>query len=223
MLSSESFPLKSVRRDITSLKSFQGTVAKKLYELEKALIISQQINPNTSIRNFGTGDEKCNCNGKSDFILNLLKSRTTNLENEILKKDAISDYLTKQLCASKGTSINDKTNLQKENTNEASKNKTAHDKTRTQFNNGNNSKRKVVVTGDSMLNGINERGLSKYQNVKIQNFPGSTTEIILDKVETLVTEKPDCIITHAGTNNITNRINSLNSQANLSKYKDSLF
>ena len=140
-----------------------------------------------------------------------------------MKKDAISDYLTKQSCASRGTSINDKTNLRKENTYEASKNKTAHDKTRTQFNNGNNSKRKVDVTGDSMLNGINERGLSKYQNVKIQNFPGSTTEIILDKVETLVTEKPDCIIIHAGTNNITNGINSLNSQANLSKYKDSLF
>ena len=34
-----------------------------------------------------------------------------------------------------------------------------------------------------MLNGINERGLSKHQNVKIQNFPGGTTEIILDKVE----------------------------------------
>ena len=55
-----------------------------------------------------------------------------------------------------------------------------------------------------MLNGINERGLSKYQNVKIQNFPGSATEIILEKVETLVAEKPDCIIIHAGTNDIAN-------------------
>ena len=96
----------------------------------------------------------------------------------------IIDYLTKELFASKSNSLNDKTNLQKDNTNEANKNKTAHDKTGSQGNNGNNSKRQVVITGDSMLNGINERGLSKHQNVKIQNFPGGTTEIVLDKVET---------------------------------------
>ena len=161
----------AVRKDITSLKSFQETVAKKLYELERASIISQQTNPNSSIGNIGTGDENCNCNGKSDFILNLLNSRITKLENEILKKDAIIDYLTKQLCASKSNSLNDKTNLQKENTNKANKNKTLNDKTRTQGNNGNNSKRKIVVTGDSMLNGINginERGLSTYQIVTIE-------------------------------------------------------
>ena len=203
--------MNAIRKDITSLKRFQETVAKKLYELGKALLISQETNPNSSIGDVGSGDENCNCNGKSDFTLNLLKRRMTNLENEILKKDAIIDYLTKQLFASKSNSLNDKTNLQKDNTNEANKNKTAHDKTRTQGNIGNNSKRKVVVTGDSVLHGINERGLSKHQNVKIQNFPGGTTETILDKVETLVAEKPDCIIIHAGTNDIMNGINSLNS------------
>ena len=62
-----------------------------------------------------------------------------------------------------------------------------------------------------MLNGINERGLSKHQNVKIKNFPGGTTEIIVDKVEISVAEKPDCIFIHAGTNEIMNGINSLNS------------
>ena len=145
--------------------------------------MSQQTNPNSSIGNVGIGDENCNCNDKSDFILNLLKSRITDLENKILKKDAIIDYLTKPLFASKSNSLNDKTNLQKDNTNEANKNKTAHNKTCSQRNNGNTSKRQVVVPGYSMLNGINERGLSKHQNVKIQNFPGGTTEIILDKVE----------------------------------------
>ena len=120
--------------------------------MEKALIISQETSPNSSIGNVGTGDENCNCNDK-------------------------------ELFASKSNSLNDKTNLQKDNTNEANKNKTAHNKTCSQRNNGNNSKRQVVVPGYSMLNGINERGLSKHQNVKIQNFPGGTTEIILDKVE----------------------------------------
>ena len=111
-----------------------------------------------------------------------------------MKKGTIVDYLTKQIFTSKNNSLNDKTKIQKENTNEANKNKTAHEITRTQGNNGNNSKRKVVVTGYSMLNGINERGLSKHQNAKIQNFPGGSTETILDKFETLVAEKPDCIM-----------------------------
>ena len=62
-----------------------------------------------------------------------------------------------------------------------------------------------------MLNDIHERGLSKQQQVKIQNFPGGTSETILDVVDTLVTDKPDCIIVHAGTNDITKGINSLNS------------
>ena len=112
----------AVQNDTTSSKIFQETVAMKLYELEKALIISQQTNPNSSIGNVGTGDENCNCNDKSYFILNLPKSRITNLENEILKKDMIINYLTKELFASKSNSLNDKTNLQKGNTNEANKN-----------------------------------------------------------------------------------------------------
>ena len=62
-----------------------------------------------------------------------------------------------------------------------------------------------------MLNGIHECGLSKQQQVKIQNFPGGTSEIILDVVDLLVTDKPDCTIVHAGTNDITKGINSLNS------------
>ena len=48
-----------------------------------------------------------------------------------------------------------------------------------------------------MLNGINERRLSKHQKVKIQIFPGGTAETILDKAETSVAEKSDCIIMQA--------------------------
>ena len=43
-------------------------------------------------------------------------------------KDSIIDDLTKQLFASKSNSLNDKTSLEKDNTNKANKNKTAHDK-----------------------------------------------------------------------------------------------
>ena len=38
---------------------------------------------------------------------------------------------------------------------------------------------KVVVSGHSMLNGMNEKGLSKSHNVKVKNYPGATSEGIL--------------------------------------------
>ena len=73
-----------------------------------------------------------------------------------------------------------------------------------------NIKKKVVITGDSMLNGINERGLSKHQKVKVKNFSGGMGEKIVEELDALVADKPDCLIVHAGTNDITNGINSLN-------------
>ena len=55
-----------------------------------------------------------------------------------------------------------------------------------------------------MVNNINEIGLSKLNNVFVKNVSGETREKILE-------EKPDSIIIHAGTNDLTNNINSLNS------------
>ena len=71
--------------------------------------------------------------------------------------------------------------------------------------------KKIILTGDSMLSGIHERGLSKQQQVQIPNFPRGTIKTILDEVDRLVADKPHCIIVHAGTNDITKGINSLNS------------
>ena len=47
-------------------------------------------------------------------------------------------------------------------------------------------KRNVIVVGDSLLNGINKRGLSKDFNVKVNIIPGGTSETVLDKIEELV-------------------------------------
>ena len=69
----------------------------------------------------------------------------------------------------------------------------------------------MVVNRDSLLNGINESGLSKDQQVKIHNFPDGTSETILKEIDTLVADKPDCINIDVDTNAITNGINSLNS------------
>ena len=37
-------------------------------------------------------------------------------------------------------------------------------------------RRKRKLTGDSMLNGVNEKELTKSHNVKVKNYPGATSE-----------------------------------------------
>ena len=81
-----------------------------------------------------------------------------------------------------------------------------------------NKKRTVVVTGDPFLNGKSEKGLSRNHQVTVKIFRGGTSEKVLEEMENLVADKPDCIIIHAGTNDIINGINSLNSVNKIVKY-----
>ena len=70
-------------------------------------------------------------------------------------------------------------------------------------------KRKIIVVGDSLLNGIHEKGLSKNRSVKVNNIPGGTSDAILDKLDDLK-KKPAGLIVYAGTNDITTGKNLLN-------------
>ena len=73
---------------------------------------------------------------------------------------------------------------------------------------GSLKKVEVIVVGDSLLNGINEKGLCKKDDVKVKIVPRGTTE--LDKIDRLVGRKPDCIIMYGDTKDITKGINTLN-------------
>ena len=44
---------------------------------------------------------------------------------------------------------------------------------------------------------------SLHNHVEIKNFPGGTTETTLEEVEELVKNKPETVIVHAGTNDLT--------------------
>ena len=68
---------------------------------------------------------------------------------------------------------------------------------------------KVIVVGDSHLNGINKKGLCEN--------PTSKSKAALDKTDTLVGQKPDRIIVHPGTNDITKGINILNTVKKIEK------
>ena len=60
-----------------------------------------------------------------------------------------------------------------------------------------------------MVNGISEKGLSVNHKVKIVNFPGGTSEKILEKLDDIIKEQPDDLIVHVGTNDLTNNVNLL--------------
>ena len=71
------------------------------------------------------------------------------------------------------------------------------------------NKKDVIIIGDSRLNGINEERLSNDRyKVKVKNHSGATTEDICDFIKPEVRKKPNIIIVHAGTNDITNNTNS---------------
>ena len=81
-------------------------------------------------------------------------------------------------------------------------------------------KRKIIIVGDSLLNGIHEKGLSKNHSVKVNNIPGGTSDAILDKLDDFLKNKPDGLIVHAVTNDITKRKNLLNNvKKNLKQVK----
>ena len=56
--------------------------------------------------------------------------------------------------------------------------KNSHNGSNEQF-----KKRKIIIVGDSLLNGINAKGLSKNHSVKVNNISGGTSDVILHKLD----------------------------------------
>ena len=140
-------------------------------------------------------------------VVDLLKDRIVSLENELKQKDTVIKFLTKKLVennyqlVSKG--INANISLVQSNDSEESgidckMIKNSCNGTNEQF-----KKRNITIVGDSLLNCIHEKGLSKNQSVKVNNIPGGTSDAILDKLDYFLKNKPDGLIVHAGTNDIT--------------------
>ena len=186
--------------EIKNFKKFQDDVEKKFCSLEDAIIESKDASRESM-------------DNSSGLVVNILKDRISCLESELKSKDTIIEFLTKQLLSSSQKSQMEINNNNLEETfssnksiinNEFSEESSfKKDKTKEQ-------KKRVVITGDSMLNGIHEKGLSKNHTVKINNFPGGTSETVLENIDETLKSKPDCLIVHVGTNDLANGINLLN-------------
>ena len=62
----------------------------------------------------------------------------------------------------------------------------------------------MIVCGDSILNGVDGNGIStKKVRAVVRSFPGATTSDMIDFIKPLAKKKPDLMIIHAGTNDLT--------------------
>ena len=67
----------------------------------------------------------------------------------------------------------------------------------------------MIIVGDSILNGINEKGLTKKNHiVKVCPHPGATTEDLVDQIKPVARRKPSMVVLHIGSNDLTNGINT---------------
>ena len=186
--------------EIENSKKFQDDIEKKFCSLEDAIIASKNASRESMDNSPG-------------FVVNVLKDRISCLESELKSKDTIIEFLTKQLLSSSQKSQMEINNNNLEETFSGNKwiiNNESSDESSFKKDKTKEQKKRVVITGDSMLNGIHEKGLSKNHTVKINNFSGGTSETVLQNIDETLKSKPDCLIVHAGTNDLTNGINLLN-------------
>ena len=151
------------------------------------------------------------------LVFDLFKNRISKLEKEISKKAEIISFLTEQLSVNNAfifpsNSLQNQSQVRRSTTSNPLSDSSESEIPREEAHTVKLSrKRKAVVTGDSLLNRIYETGLSRNHEVAAKNFPGGIFEKLLEEMENLVADKPDCLIIHAGTNDVANGINSLNS------------
>ena len=69
------------------------------------------------------------------------------------------------------------------------------------------TKNSVIVVGDSIVKHLTGPGISKKNHIKIKTNPGATTENIIDYIKPNIRKKPDFLLVHCGTNDLTNGIN----------------
>ena len=145
------------------------------------------------------------------LVAELLKTRVLTLEKQLAEKDAVIDFFLNQRVQN---GIDNTRFISKVSISDIQPDKKSTNSNIKNSNNKKNkkikkAKRKIVVIGDSMLNGVNEKGLSKSHSVQVKSYPGATSEDILDKKGGILKLKLHCLFLHAGTNDLMNNVNLL--------------
>ena len=68
----------------------------------------------------------------------------------------------------------------------------------------------ITVIGDSILNGLDENLMKRHHNVQVRAHSGANTHDIKDHIKPIMRHAPDCVIIHAGTNDLTRETETIN-------------
>ena len=119
-----------------------------------------------------------------------MKDRISSFENHLKSKDAIIEYLTKQLLplnSKKFQMKNNKYNLNETfNSDKSFYNNKSSDKSNMDKDKTIEQKKRVAITGDFMVNGTHEKGMCKNHRIKVNSFPGDTSATILENIDHLI-------------------------------------
>ena len=110
---------------------------------------------------------------ESFLHVDILKSKILELEKQLSEKNTIIDFLTKQFVANSQDISKSKCShniIERNCINKDKKNYSLHEEKGIE-----DLSNKVVIIGDSMLNNINSRGLSKSKEIDVLSFPGATS------------------------------------------------
>ena len=72
------------------------------------------------------------------------------------------------------------------------------------------TRKKVVIIGDSLLNGLEENKMRRRHDIQIRPHPGASSLDISDHIKPIMRRNPDCVIVHTGTNDITKHEDTIN-------------
>ena len=188
-----------------TFETFSESIESRLLNIEEQIIDARDRHIEKR------GDD----NSDNAFCLNLLKNRISELERQIIEEDVVINFLSNQLINKNlngDSGVNKTVNDHNNSVQERVYNIVNNNLPLVQHNAYNKKEKSNVITiGDSMLNNMTIRGLSKSDKVFVSNFPGATSEDILDEIKDTLKTHPDTLIVHAGTNDITKNINTLRS------------
>ena len=186
----------------------------EIYELkcEISQLKAQEKNRESTLTDI-LKSQTCIFQEQNSFIKSVLHQKQIIIEKLL----DINKNQMKNNCRSNGINQSDKTQDEKSSSNKvvrhSSKEKGNPNNEyirNTRNDSNNNTRKKITVTGDSMVKLLRSDEMSSVNNaVNVMKHPGSTTDDMVDYVRPVTRKKPDVIIMHVGTNDLTKGVNTM--------------
>ena len=125
-----------------------------------------------------------------NFYTGLLKNWISELEKQLADKNAIIEFLYAQIISKPPDKTrkdsSDNYRHRSNDNNRLVTNGNNQDDASNEKSSKDGRSKEVIVIGDSMLNNVNSRGISKSKNVEVINFPGATSIDIVENIDEIL-------------------------------------